>query len=253
MYIRERARLGDGPGVTLAMRPKPYLNLDRFRFDKSTLTDRMRNMVDKFSNQVILSWNSKQPIQEIRLIGHTDGTGSEKYNVDLGDRRAEAVKALLENRLKRLGSKVKIMIERSPGETKPIVDNRTSDGRERNRRVEVFIKARVLPPPTPPKKFSPWDWSKLKLPDEPIIRTRPDPIFQPIPPAPKGQSLESWLDDKLSGIHSRWLRRKIRDTVLSGACALLETLFTQAGGSLRETDKKQLRKQCLEATKNPIR
>jgi outer membrane protein OmpA-like peptidoglycan-associated protein len=41
-----------------------------------------------------------QPIGFFRLIGHTDNTGPEKHNVDLGDRRARAVKEGLENMLK---------------------------------------------------------------------------------------------------------------------------------------------------------
>ena len=160
------------------------------------------------------------------------------------------MEAALKAKLKGLSGRVKIVVEQSPGETQPVADNRTSDGRDRNRRVEVFVKTGVLTSPTPPTT-SIWDFSKLTPPQEPIIRTRPDRIFQPIPSGPKGQSLEAWLDERLSSISSRWLRRKIRNAVLSGACALLEVLVTQAGGQLREKDKDELRKQCSEAAKKP--
>jgi len=235
------------------MRPKPFLKLDRFKFNKASLTDRLRGMVDNFGNTVIRSWNSTRPIEVIRLTGHTDSTGEEKYNVGLGDRRAQVVEAALKDKLKGLLARVKIVVKPSPGETQPTADDRTSDGRDRNRRVEVFIETGVLTPPTPPtKRKSIWDFSDLTPPEESVIRTKPDSIFQPIPLGPKATSLEVLLDELLSGVSSRWLRRKIRNAVLSGACALLEVLFTQAGGQLREKDKEELGKQCLRAAKDPI-
>jgi len=204
---------------------------------------------------VELSWKSTQQIKVIRLIGHTDSTGPEKYNVGLGNRRARAVEEALQDILK---GRITITVEPSPGETEPTADNRTNDGRERNRRVEVFITTGFVtppPPPPPPKKplVNLWDFSKLKVPEESVIVTKPGPYSGQIPPGPNPQSLEARLDELLSGISSRWLRGKIRNAILSGACALLEAWFTQAGGQLSEKQKEELRQQCLDRAKEPIR
>ena len=80
----------------------------------------------------------------IRLIGHTDSTGTEKYNVGLGDRRANTVAAVLQDKLKGLSGRTKVVVEKSPGETDPTADNRTAEGQGLNRRVEVFIKTGVV-------------------------------------------------------------------------------------------------------------
>jgi len=99
-----------------------------------------------------------QPIGFIRLIGHTDNTGPEKYNVDLGDRRARAVKEELESILNEdiLKGRIRIaiLVDPGPGASAPNADNRTKEGRARNRRVEVFITTGVATPtaaPTPPE------------------------------------------------------------------------------------------------------
>jgi OmpA family protein len=260
MYIWERRGLGDNPAterkrITLAMRPRPYLKLDRFVYNRASLTPRLKAMVGSLVKAVELSWKSTQPIKVIRLIGHTDSTGPEKYNVGLGNRRARAVEEALQDIFK---GRITITVEPSPGETEPTADNRTNDGRERNRRVEVFITTGVVstpPPPPAPRKplVNLWDFSKLKLPEESVIITKPGTYSGQIPPGPKPQSLEARLDELLSGISSRWLRGKIKDAILSGACALLEAWFTQAGGQLSEKQKEELRKRCLEAAKKPIR
>ena len=133
MYIWEHAGLGENSfsepaPTTLRMRPKPYLKLDWFDFDKSSLTPRLADMVNRLADTVIQSWNSRQPIEMIRLIGHTDSTGTEKYNVGLGDRRANTVAAALQDKLKGLAGRTKIVVEASPGETDPTADNRTAEG-----------------------------------------------------------------------------------------------------------------------------
>lgn len=155
-------RLGDAPPrtpwrVRLGMRPKPqylrFLNLDQFNWNEASLTPRLRQMVGHLAKHVQLSWKSMQPIGFIRLIGHTDNTGPEKYNVDLGVRRARAVKDELENILRedilKARIRIAILVEPSPGASAPTADNKTREGRALNRRVEVFIAPPELPPPPP--------------------------------------------------------------------------------------------------------
>ena len=71
------------------------------------------------------------------VAGHTDNTGSRKYNLDLGRKRALAVR----DALRRFGvteGRVRLLVK-SYGESRPIADNRTTAGRARNRRVELHI------------------------------------------------------------------------------------------------------------------
>jgi outer membrane protein OmpA-like peptidoglycan-associated protein len=234
----------------------PYLrfdNLDRFDFNKSSLTVRLRRMVNNLASAVILSWKSMHPITTVRLVGHTDNTGAEKYNRGLGDSRAQVVKDELQRNLKGFMGKVLIVVEPSPGESKPIADNRISDGRARNRRVEVFITTGAIPPPQPP----PINWREesekavRQIEEEAERRRRQQRYYQPIPPAPRGKSLSQWLDKTLSPLG--WVGRQIRDAVISGSCSGLEVLLTRAGAQLGDQQKENLRKQCKEAAKKPIR
>jgi hypothetical protein len=73
MYIWERSGLGkdtlsEPQRMTMAIRPKPHLTLDRFDIDKPSLTARLRGMISHFADTVIQSWNSTQPITVIRLM-----------------------------------------------------------------------------------------------------------------------------------------------------------------------------------------
>jgi outer membrane protein OmpA-like peptidoglycan-associated protein len=75
------------------------------------------------------------PQTVMRIEGHTDSTGSEEYNMKLGQRRAEAVQSLLiQNGVPR--NRTEIV---SFGEGQPIADNSTAQGRQLNRRVEIKI------------------------------------------------------------------------------------------------------------------
>jgi outer membrane protein OmpA-like peptidoglycan-associated protein len=74
---------------------------------------------------------------DILLEGHTDSSGADDYNQALSERRAAAVKAFLVTH----GVKGVRMTTIGYGESQPIADNETVEGKQANRRVEVAIMA----------------------------------------------------------------------------------------------------------------
>jgi opacity protein-like surface antigen len=108
-----------------------------FPWDVYTLTDEARDTVREIANQF-----RSQNIQAIQLDGHADTSGSDAYNVELGDNRAQSVKAaLIED-----GIPESVIVTQTFGESMPAVQ--TGDGvREPlNRRVEVTVT--LVPGPT---------------------------------------------------------------------------------------------------------
>ena len=71
----------------------------------------------------------------VEVAGHTDSTGSDSYNQQLSERRANAVSAYLRTR-QVLGDRI---IAVGMGEARPIASNDTPDGRQQNRRVELTL------------------------------------------------------------------------------------------------------------------
>ena len=70
------------------------------------------------------------------IAGHTDNVGSENYNYEIGKRRADAVSRYLITQKKIDPLKV---VSVSYGESNPLQDNSTSQGRAKNRRVEILV------------------------------------------------------------------------------------------------------------------
>jgi len=77
----------------------------------------------------------------VRIEGHTDAQGGAQANEELSLRRADAVKRVLSSR----GVQEKQMLVLGLGETKPVADNHSAEGRAKNRRVELHID---VPNPT---------------------------------------------------------------------------------------------------------
>jgi len=103
-----------------------------FDVDKATLKDRSRQELAELA--VILN---KYGDTNILLEGHTDSSGSEEYNLDLSRLRAQAVS----NELATDGVNPSRFTIMGYGESQPIADNATAEGRSLNRRVEVAIYA----------------------------------------------------------------------------------------------------------------
>jgi len=99
-----------------------------FEFNSAKLTLNSKEILDKVAES-LLAW----PEVRVEIGGHSDSLGAEAYNLRLSRLRAESVRDyLLERGVPRS------QLEASGyGETNPIDDNRTEDGRARNRRVEL--------------------------------------------------------------------------------------------------------------------
>ena len=103
----------------------------RFGFDEYDLSDTAKQALDIFVEDL----KSRDQSVYIEIQGHTDSTGSEAYNLQLGQRRAEAVRRYLNQR----GIPLARMAVISYGMAAPIADNSTTEGRSVNRRVTVVV------------------------------------------------------------------------------------------------------------------
>jgi outer membrane protein OmpA-like peptidoglycan-associated protein len=106
-----------------------------FKFDSPVLTNEAMSKLDDIAGQV----SSSGYVVEIQ--GFTDSIGSENYNLELSERRAESVLRYL------VGKNVplyRISIV-GLGQANPIADNKTPKGRDQNRRVEIRVLESARP------------------------------------------------------------------------------------------------------------
>jgi OmpA-OmpF porin, OOP family len=104
-----------------------------FDFDKSVIRED-----DKAKLKKAIDFVKKYPGFKIKIEGHTDYIGTEKYNQGLSERRAGAVMKYL---VKGGGIDGKRLTAVGYGESKPVASNKTNEGRAKNRRVEILILA----------------------------------------------------------------------------------------------------------------
>jgi OOP family OmpA-OmpF porin len=102
-----------------------------FDFDKATL----RRDVE-FNLVKIATILNQFPEMKIVIEGHTDSVGTEEYNLGLSQRRAKAVFEFLISQ----GVAEERMSWEGYGESRPVADNDTEEGRQRNRRVDLVIQ-----------------------------------------------------------------------------------------------------------------
>jgi len=74
-------------------------------------------------------------LEVIIAVGHTDAVGGDAYNQALSVKRAEAVKAYLVSK----GIEKNRVYTEGKGEKQPVADNKTAEGRAKNRRVEIEV------------------------------------------------------------------------------------------------------------------
>lgn len=99
-----------------------------FRSSKPELADSTKEYFDD-----LIGFLAANPTAKVKIIGHTDNVGDADINEKLGLQRAERIRSLLVKR----GAPADRVEASSKGETAPWVTNKTEEGRNKNRRVEV--------------------------------------------------------------------------------------------------------------------
>ena len=101
-----------------------------FDFDKSVLKPEGKAKLDDLVSKI-----KGVNLEVIIAVGHTDSVGSDAYNQKLSMRRSESVKAYLVSK----GVEKNRVYTEGKGEKQPVADNKTKEGRAKNRRVEIEV------------------------------------------------------------------------------------------------------------------
>lgn len=102
-----------------------------FRYGKADLSGNAKQTLNKaveLLNQI--------PDRTLVIQGHTDSSGSDEFNMELSEKRAKSVYDYMNAQ----GLNIKSVSYKGYGETRPVADNSTKEGRAANRRVEFRIK-----------------------------------------------------------------------------------------------------------------
>lgn len=103
-----------------------------FDINQSDLKTNARTNIENLAKSL-----QNNPETDILILGHTDATGTENYNMKLSERRAAEVKSYIIGQ----GISSTRLSTQGRGEMEAIADNETEDGRALNRRVEIVIVA----------------------------------------------------------------------------------------------------------------
>jgi outer membrane protein OmpA-like peptidoglycan-associated protein len=125
-----------GTGVEVSRTADNQLKLNvpsdiSFDVNQAVIKPQLRSVLDNFASGL----NQDQTLR-VRVVGHTDNTGSDAINDPLSERRAASVRNYLEDRGV-AGSRIEIA---GRGSHEPVADYATDSGRARNRRVEIFLR-----------------------------------------------------------------------------------------------------------------
>jgi outer membrane protein OmpA-like peptidoglycan-associated protein len=133
----EQATAGTGVDVTQTADNQLKLNIPSdisFDINSAVIKPNLRPILDQFAQGL-----ANQPNTEIRIVGHTDSTGSDAINNPLSVNRAASARNYL---ISRGVSGQRIQID-GRGSYEPIADNYTEAGRAKNRRIEMFLAERA--------------------------------------------------------------------------------------------------------------
>lgn len=130
-----RAQLPPDVGVTRTAEDEILLNMPAditFDFNRAEVKSQFVGTLQQVAGTL-----AQYPSTTVDIIGHADSVGSDAYNQELSERRAMNVASVMISN----GVQRQRVAAYGYGETAPIADNGTPDGRARNRRVEIRLKA----------------------------------------------------------------------------------------------------------------
>ncbi len=133
----EQATAGTGVEVTRTADNQLRLNIPSdisFDTGQSTIKSNLRPVLDQFAQGL-----NAEPNTEIRIIGHTDTTGSDAINNPLSVNRAASARNYLAQRGVD-GRRIQID---GRGSYEPVTENNSDAGRSRNRRIEIYLAERA--------------------------------------------------------------------------------------------------------------
>ncbi len=120
--------------------PEPVAEAVRVELDVKFDFDKAQVKPESMGDIQSLADFMKQYPQTTTVVeGHTDSVGTDAYNQKLSERRANAVREVLVNQYGVGGTRVNAV---GYGESRPVADNATEEGRAINRRVEAEVEAR---------------------------------------------------------------------------------------------------------------
>lgn len=134
--VMEQATAGTGTVVTQTADNQLKLSIPNdisFDTGRSDIKSNLRPILDQFAQGL-----SQQSSMEVRIMGHTDSTGSDAINNPLSVNRAQNARDYL---VGRGVNSSRISID-GRGSREPVADNGTADGRARNRRIDIFLAER---------------------------------------------------------------------------------------------------------------
>lgn len=132
-------RATQGTGVTVDRTADNQLKVNvpsdvSFDTGRADIRPELRPVLDQFAQGLDASMH-------VRVVGHTDSTGSDAVNDPLSVARARSVQEYLSAR----GVSAQRVEISGVGSRQPIADNATAEGRARNRRVEIFLREQERP------------------------------------------------------------------------------------------------------------
>jgi len=136
---RDMEAATQGTGVGVSQTADNQLKLDipsdiSFDTGRADIKGNFAPILDRFADGL-----RNNPNAEVRIIGHTDSTGSDAINDPLSLQRAESTRNYLTSRGVN-GARIQVQ---GMGSHQPVASNASADGRARNRRVEIFVGERA--------------------------------------------------------------------------------------------------------------